>query len=98
MLFGLGAFYTLAFLLVIVSLDEVAKVRWWLVLIGALIILGFSWMALRLLRKDTQWEFAKKHYDAQNVDLPPRSRSKSISEPVEAVPQEKDSPELGWAA
>jgi len=42
---GLGAFYTLALLIVVVPLDEVARARWWILLIGVLAFAYFLYMA-----------------------------------------------------
>ena len=94
-LHGAGAFYVLAIFLVIVSLDEVAKVRWWIVLLGVLIVCYCAWMAYYFMRKDTQWAFAEKYYKPDDVDLPPgRTESQRISKPAMTVQQDEEAPVL----
>jgi len=97
MLSGLAALYVLAFLLVVFWLDEVSEIRWWIALIGLVIVSAFVYMAYYLLlKKETLWAFAKQYYDKDDFDQPPRPREKSqgISVPREPVPQNEEAPEL----
>lgn len=91
---GLGAFYILALLIVVAPLDEVTRVRWWIVLIGTLIVAYFSYMAYNLLRSETQRAFAKRFYHPDDVDLPQSKESQRVAKPAASSPQDQTAPEL----
>jgi len=96
MLSGLAALYVLAFLLVVFWLDEVARIRWWIALVGLLIVSAFVYMAYYLLlRKETQWAFAKQYYKEDDFDLPRGSKvSQDVPAKSQSLPQEQTAPEL----
>ena len=93
---GLAAFYTLAFLIVVFWLDEVSKVRWWIALIALVIAFYSIYMAYYLLlKKETQWAFAERHYKRHDFDLPPRPKQiQDTSAITKPLSQKQTLPEL----
>ena len=85
-LYGVGAVYTFAILLLLMSLDPLSQQRAGILLVGLIIMALQIYFAWGMFRPATIAEFTAQHLNPQDYDLPPAAKSADRKSPRRKSP------------